>query len=141
MKVIKDNSKKRITCPSCDSILEYDHKDVKNINGVKNIHCPVCDTDIQIPRKKKKSKDNNCNDPKYVNVNLEHLRKNINYVQQGGQKFPSTLKSSCPYCGDDLHRLLITDCHIYECFNCGYKVDFSKGKKVDLGKGLPCKWL
>ena len=85
-------------------------------------------------------KDNNCNDPKYVNVNLEHLR-NINYVQQGGQKFPSTLKSSCPYCGDDLHRLLITDCHIYECFNCGYKVDFSKGKKVDLGKGLPCKWL
>ena len=148
MKVIKDNSKKRIICPSCDSILEYDHKDVKNINGVKNIHCPVCDTDIQIPRKKKKSKDkskkskdNNCNDPKYVNVNLEHLRKNINYVQQGGQKFPSTLKSSCPYCGDDLHRLLITDCHIYECFNCGYKVDFSKGKKVDLGKGLPCKWL
>ena len=35
MKVIKDNSKKRIICPSCDSILEYDHKDVKNINGVK----------------------------------------------------------------------------------------------------------
>ena len=131
MKVIKDNSKKRITCPSCDSILEYDHKDVKNINGVKNIHCPVCDTDIQIPRKKKnkKSKDKS------------KKSKDINYVQQGGQKFPSTLKSSCPYCGDDLHRLLITDCHIYECFNCGYKVDFSKGKKVDLGKGLPCKWL
>ena len=122
MKVIKDNSKKRITCPSCDSILEYDHKDVKNINGVKNIHCPVCDSDIQIPRKKKnkKSKDKS---KKVKNDDLYF--KQFNYALS--QKFPSTLKMGCPMCMHDLHRSLI-DCNIYECFNCGCKIDFGKGK-------------
>ena len=48
MKVIKNNSKKRIICPSCDSILEYDHKDV-NINDhikKKYIICPICNNQI-----------------------------------------------------------------------------------------------
>lgn len=53
MKIIKDNSKKRIECPSCDSILEYNYKDVKKINGVKKIICPICDTYIQISYKNK----------------------------------------------------------------------------------------
>ena len=128
MKVIKDNSKKRITCPSCDSILEYDHKDVKNINGVKNIHCPVCDTDIQIPRKKKKKKSKD-KSKKVKNDDLYF--KELNYALS--QQFPSTLKMGCPMCMHDLHKLLITDCNIYKCFDCGYKIDFGKGT-VDLGK-------
>lgn len=125
MKVIKDNSKKRITCPSCDSILEYDHKDVKNINGVKNIHCPVCDTDIQIPRKKKKKKQK---DDNY-------------YSKRDGDGDLVTLKNACIKCGNDLHKLLITNYKKYSCFNCGYTVDLGQVKKVDLGKGIKCKWL
>ena len=98
MRVIKNNSKKIIICNNCDSILEYDYKDIENINGVKNIHCPICDTYIKISQKKKNKKskdsdkkflekilnceDTDCNDVKYITVNLEPLR-NVNYLQEG----------------------------------------------------------
>ena len=68
-----------------------------------------------------------------------------------GVKKANSYPTRCDICGDSiksknkkrlsLYRKDNYDSDSIKCFNCGYKVDFSKGKKVDLGKGLPCKWL
>ena len=135
MKVIKDNSKKRITCTNCESILEYDTNDIhseRTMNGRQYVICPICDTQLDIRQKNnsKKSKDKS---KKVKNDDLYF--KQLNYALS--QKFPSTLKMGCPICIHDLHRSLI-DCNIYECFNCGCKIDFGKGT-INSGEGRKCK--
>ena len=51
MKVIKDNSKKRITCSNCESILEYNINDIhseRTMNGRQYVICPICNTELDI---------------------------------------------------------------------------------------------
>lgn len=48
VKVIKNNSKKRCVCSHCDSILEYDIKDIISSSywlgdTYSYIRCPACD--------------------------------------------------------------------------------------------------
>jgi transcription initiation factor TFIIIB Brf1 subunit/transcription initiation factor TFIIB len=49
VKVIKDNSKKMCVCSHCDSVLEYDIKDITYSSNwlgdtYSYIRCPACDT-------------------------------------------------------------------------------------------------
>ena len=57
MKVIKNNNPTyQITCPYCNSILEYDNRDIRGDFGIKNgefcvykrISCPCCDKIITL---------------------------------------------------------------------------------------------
>ncbi len=53
MKIIEEHHGKRITCESCQSILEYDKRDINyeatNYNRYDQyIKCPVCDHKIYI---------------------------------------------------------------------------------------------
>lgn len=47
IKIIQYGQKHRVTCPECESILEYDRSDIKSIYVKHNdydhyIICPVC---------------------------------------------------------------------------------------------------
>ena len=54
IKIIKENPKKKTTCPCCRSILEYEFEDVStqefhgtlDIVKVNYLLCPVCDAKI-----------------------------------------------------------------------------------------------
>ena len=105
MKVIKNNFKnnnesirQKIECTNCKSILEYENKDIiseRRINGKQYIICPCCNCVV------------------ILNGFIPYSKKNL-----------LPLYSTCPKCREmKFTRLQLTPDDVYECLNCGFKIE------------------